>query len=225
MCKTKFIAFTRWYDVLVKMPDDERLSVYDGIFRYVRDGVEPTLVSPSAAVCFAFIRQDIDATQAHYNEVCAKNTENARQRRVRQQEQREEVVPPPAPVAEPEGIKGDTFRVVDNGTIAKLWNTIVAVHGVPAVKDLEKRRPLIRQRLREAHVGYEQQAEWFTTLFKRIASSAFLTGHDGRWRATFDWLLRPGNILKVLEGNYDDRTSDSADIQTTTNINYEEGLW
>ena len=43
--------------------------------------------------------------------------------------------------------------------------------------------------------------------FLRVANSEFLTGkaENADWKATFDWLLKPSNAEKVLEGNYDGR--------------------
>lgn len=52
-------------------------------------------------------------------------------------------------------------------------------------------------------------AEAFTRLFKKTAASAFLTGqNDRKWTADFDWLMKPTNFTKVLEGKYDDRKAE-----------------
>lgn len=46
----------------------------------------------------------------------------------------------------------------------------------------------------------------FTTYFKRVEDSDFLTGRDGRWQGCgFDWILKKANLLKVMEGNYDNK--------------------
>lgn len=48
----------------------------------------------------------------------------------------------------------------------------------------------------------------FERLFKMTVSSPFLCGENGRnWTANFDWLIEPGNMIKVLEGNYSARSS------------------
>ncbi len=39
-------------------------------------------------------------------------------------------------------------------------------------------------------------------VFTTINASPFCRGEEGGWRANFDWALKPGNIAKVLEGNY-----------------------
>lgn len=47
--------------------------------------------------------------------------------------------------------------------------------------------------------------EDFRTLFENAERSSFLRGANGGWKATFDWLIKETNMLKVLEGNYADR--------------------
>ena len=43
----------------------------------------------------------------------------------------------------------------------------------------------------------------FVRLFTMVQESAFLTGDNKRgWKASFDWLMKPSNMAKVLEGNY-----------------------
>jgi hypothetical protein len=50
--------------------------------------------------------------------------------------------------------------------------------------------------------------EFFDSYFQKVAESKFLIGSaDGRngkvpFRADFEWLLRPNNFAKVLEGKY-----------------------
>lgn len=44
----------------------------------------------------------------------------------------------------------------------------------------------------------------FKTLFEKAEASSFLKGNnDRKWTATFDWLIAEDNMLKVLEGNFD----------------------
>lgn len=64
------------------------------------------------------------------------------------------------------------------------------------------REKAITARLKEFTV------EQFTTVFKKAEASKFLTGRNGKaWRANFDWLINASNFVKVLDGNYDDRTA------------------
>ena len=47
---------------------------------------------------------------------------------------------------------------------------------------------------------YETEPEAF---FKRIQRSDYLCGRKKDWKATFDWIIMPGNLVKIIEGNYD----------------------
>ena len=64
-----------------------------------------------------------------------------------------------------------------------------------------------------------QRAEWLKArrrehgdnaillMIDKASASQFLNGYNSKgFVASFDWLIRPNNFLKVLEGNYDDRT-------------------
>lgn len=42
--------------------------------------------------------------------------------------------------------------------------------------------------------------------FSKAESSDFLSGRDGKWSSCgFDWILKPANIVKIIEGNYDNK--------------------
>lgn len=45
---------------------------------------------------------------------------------------------------------------------------------------------------------------------ERIQASDFLSGRSGKFTATFDWVLEPKNIIKILEGNYENGSSRGA---------------
>ena len=45
----------------------------------------------------------------------------------------------------------------------------------------------------------------FRQVFEKAEASSFLKGIDGGWKASFDWLIKEANMLKVLEGHYVDK--------------------
>lgn len=56
--------------------------------------------------------------------------------------------------------------------------------------------------------------EKLTELFRKAEASDFLTKRNSTgWKAGFDWLMKPENYTKVLEGNYDNRDKLQA-VQT-----------
>ena len=71
----------------------------------------------------------------------------------------------------------------------------------PAVKTLsDARKKAINARLKVYDL------DDFKRLFEKAEASSFLKGaNDRNWTATFDWLIKDGNMAKVLDGNYDDK--------------------
>lgn len=66
----------------------------------------------------------------------------------------------------------------------------------------EPRRKAVQSALQA--VGQEK----LTELFHKAEASDFLTKRNSSgWKAGFDWLMKPENYTKVLEGNYDNRNS------------------
>lgn len=80
--------------------------------------------------------------------------------------------------------------------IADMYNEICI--SFPQLKSLsDARKKAIKARLRT----YSE--EDFRRLFEMAEASDFLRGsNDRNWSATFDWLIKDGNMAKVLEGNY-----------------------
>lgn len=71
----------------------------------------------------------------------------------------------------------------------------------PAVIKLTKtRKRAIKARLKD--YGLEE----IKRAFSLAGQSDFLKGSSG-WQASFDWLMKPANMTKVLEGNYTNRAS------------------
>jgi hypothetical protein len=82
------------------------------------------------------------------------------------------------------------------------WNEICG-EKLPKVQTLtDRRQGFIRARLAEHPLQ-----EW-PGIFLRVVKSGFLTGeNDKNWRADFDWVMNQNNLVKILEGKYDDRTN------------------
>lgn len=87
---------------------------------------------------------------------------------------------------------------------------------LPSVRSLtDKRKRAIRARLKDYSI------DDFTTAFKKAQQSDFLSGRNGKWNgANFDWLLNENNIVKVLEGNYDNKQQYDTN---SVNKDYEAG--
>lgn len=66
---------------------------------------------------------------------------------------------------------------------------------IPATRLTDKRKRAIIKAQKD---GYN-----LDEVFRIAAHSSFLCGqNDRKWRASFDWIMQPGNIVKVAEGQY-----------------------
>ena len=51
-------------------------------------------------------------------------------------------------------------------------------------------------------------------------NSDFIQGNNGReWRADFDWITQPKNFIKILEGNYKNKTNGNSNNNSGSNSN------
>lgn len=75
---------------------------------------------------------------------------------------------------------------------------------------LPKIRTVTEKRKTDMRVRWKKYSDIaiYEELFKKAEASDFLTGRNGKWAGcNFDWLLKEANMIKVLEGNYDNERS------------------
>lgn len=90
--------------------------------------------------------------------------------------------------------------VVDYERVLQRYHAILPL--LPKVSKLtEPRKRAIRARQK----GVDNPDLFWASYFARVSRCPFLTRQKPgvAWRATFDWLLNPTNMIKVAEGNYD----------------------
>ena len=81
-----------------------------------------------------------------------------------------------------------------------VWNGVCVDAGLSKIQSLTTaRKKSIAARIKDCG-----GAENFHDYLRKIAGSEFLTGDNNhKWRASFDWALKPANFAKVMEGTYD----------------------
>ena len=91
--------------------------------------------------------------------------------------------------------------------IVEEWNNL----NLSKVKSVKGNRlKILNARIKEYGIDSIVEA------IKSINKSSFLKGQNNKnWTITFDWLIKPNNFIKVLEGNYIDRGSVSNARDTT----------
>lgn len=93
------------------------------------------------------------------------------------------------------------------------FNKIVEVYheycpDLPKINELtDQRKSHLRARIKD------QGEEKLFEVFKLAGQSAYLCGKKNGWLANLDWLIKPTNFMKVLEGNY---TNSNAPKNETT---------
>lgn len=72
-------------------------------------------------------------------------------------------------------------------------------------KDLPSIREMTEQRKRKVKSFLKKRSlDELRSFFMKVEASDFLTGRDGKWdNCSFDWITKPENIQKIIEGNYD----------------------
>ena len=87
---------------------------------------------------------------------------------------------------------------IDCQQVVDLYHSICK--SFPSVRSLsDARKKAIKARLKTYTI------DDFRKVFENAEASSFLKGVDGGWKASFDWLIKEANMLKVLEGNYADK--------------------
>ena len=101
------------------------------------------------------------------------------------------VAPAPAPATEASYLAS----VMDH------WNARMKGVGIPSIVAINGyRRSHVLARMRE------YGAEAVARVIDMVATSRFLQGSNNRgFVATFDWVVKPANFIKILEGNYNEQ--------------------
>jgi hypothetical protein len=112
----------------------------------------------------------------------------------------EEDIPPPS-------------EVVNFEVAIRAWNLLSERTGLKQVRDATDNR----RRAWEKHFS-KDITRWHQILGE-IEASEFLQGSTG-WKVTFDWILKPANATKLVEGNYENKKPkvDSAIRQAARNV-------
>ena len=153
------------------------------------------------------VQMQVDRYTKSYNEKCEKARESARKRwdasaceRMPTDAEQCEPVRSDADDAKPKP-KPKTKPTSDDtcARVIEAWNSL----GLSKVNDIFP--DSVRHKNLKARINQYGEEAIFNVI-EKVKSSSFLRGQsESGWQATFDWLVKPSNFQKVLEGQYDDR--------------------
>ena len=99
-------------------------------------------------------------------------------------------------------IDKDTINSISSTEVQQIidtWNSL-GLQNIKFIKNNTNRYKMLNARIKEYGI------DTFLQAINNIRNSSFLKGQNNRnWIITFDWLIKPNNFIKVLEGNYDDK--------------------
>jgi predicted phage replisome organizer len=104
---------------------------------------------------------------------------------------------------------------IDYAQIKDLYNDIcISLPRLTVLSD--KRKQAIKARLNTYTI------EQFTDMFTKAQASDFLKGANKKnWQANFDWLIKDANFAKVIDGNYDNKTTKKGSKSSMNLTEYE----
>lgn len=238
--KDSFVLYTQQYEAVEDLSLEQKGLLFDGLFKYVQTGDAPVFEDKEVRIAFKFIRLQIDRDGQKYDEACEKKRAAIKKRWSKGKNTDEyNSIDMNTNLYKSIHNDNDNVNVTDNDNEHKVtnvtmdannnkksfakksaavdvpkfieyFNSVLARHGAiikPVQSVTDQRRAAVEARARENGKASLQ------TVAMKAAKSNFLNGENDRsWLATFDWLMRPSNFAKVLEGNFDnDATAKAGD--------------
>ena len=221
--RNSFVFYSSWWEAIKNLPRDVQGDVLTAIIEYGLYGETTEQLKPITKAMLAMAKSQIDINnqrfengkkggrkKLNYNQNQTKQEPKENQNQTKEEpnnnlinnenvnENENEEYPPYAPQkgesTSPESNEGDkinynalmdTFNKMFGGKLPKV--TIMT----------DKRKKAVKARVAE----YGKEA--IMTVFNNVSQSAFLLGHNNQnWHCDFDWIFRPTNFIKILEGNY-----------------------
>lgn len=252
----KIILFTSYWQSIKDLSDERLGKLMRAVFTYQESG-EALQLDGVLEMAFRFIRQQLDTNERQYKEKCEKNREAIRKRwkkkntdeyeRIQTNNEDTNVYECKKVIPNNNNnnnVSKDTIReedksslselsdarstsVVDFDALMKYFNEKMENQMISNIVSLsEKRKTAIKARARE----YGKDA--LRSVIDKAAASDFMNGKNDRsWVANFDWIFKPTNFEKILNGNYDNRDIASRGVErgmvihNTANKDYTEGAW
>lgn len=206
--KKAIVVYADWISIFNKLSDDEAGRLIKHFFGYVNDQ-NPTAPDRLTDIIFEPIKQQLKRDLKKYEAMCLRNRSNGEKGGRPKQTDKNPNNPvglngnPKNPTEPDTDTDTDTDNdkekestTIDYGFIISLYHDLCPkMSKVIALN--ETRKGFVNARISEFGI------EKVTEVFRVAGASDFLNGQNDKvWKADFEWLMRPTNFLKVLEGKY-----------------------
>lgn len=202
--KPSFLVYLDNEVVIQKLPDEDAGKLFKSLFLYGREKTKPDFNDNLAlSITFDILSTAIDRDEEKYYNRCQKNRENGRKGGLAKASNSKQSLPNAkqglANLADKDKDRDRDRDIINYQQIADLYNATCV--SFPALKILsDSRKKSIKARLKTYTV------DDFKKVFELAEGSDFLKGkNDRNWKANFDWLIAEKNMIKVLEGTYENK--------------------
>lgn len=186
--KESVVFYKSFYEAIVKLPQEYQLELYNAIFNYAFEGVEPTCLSPVAEVVFTLAKPNIDSAQRKYEASKNNGAKGGRPKKNNQTETQEK------PNENPEITKDKPdYKPNENLNVDVDVNEDVDDDVNVEMKLFFKAYPQVQIDI-TSHVGLDRYD--FALLRKEFDDSDYLRLNCN----SLNWLLR--NYKQVVSGKY-----------------------
>ena len=205
-----FVFYKSFAEAIKDLQDDVKLECLNAIIDYGIYGIEREL-SGIPAIVFKLVKPQLDANNKRFSD----GKKGGRPKKTDGLENKNQWFSENKPkekekekVKDKEKEKVKEKVEIDYQGIIDLYNEIcVSLPRVTKLSDSRKRA--IKTRLKSYTVEDLKKA------FEMAEASDFISGRNGKWNnASFDWLMNETNLVKVLDGNYKNKTSGKIEVDS-----------
>lgn len=226
--RESMIFYRSFYEAAKILPIEEKVKIYEMIFEYGFYFTEPKTeeTTPLVLAFFGLVKPQIEKNITRYENGKKGGRPSTKKDGKKTKAKPKETKPEPnynvnynvndnvnVIKKEIHKEKNTLSANADFGECVGLFNSVCV--SLPKVRTItETRKEAITSALSnlQSIETYKDlsAAEVFKALFETVERSDFLTGRNGNgFQASFDWVLKKSNLVKIIEGNYNNRSQTS----------------
>lgn len=229
--RESMIFYRSFYEAAKFLPNDEKVKIYEMIFNYGFYQTEPKgdEATPLTMAIFGLVKPQIEKNITRYENGKKGGRPSTKKDGKKTKAKPKETEPEPnynynvndnynVIKKEIHKEKNTLSANADFGECVSLFNSIcVSLPKVKAITEARKKAMTSALSNLQSIETYKDlsAAEVFKALFETVERSDFLTRRSGNgFQASFDWVLKKSNLVKIAEGNYNNRSPTASNSDT-----------